>query len=90
MCMHVYLVQCMDHGLLIIYVGSEGIKRFPEKEISDRECHAMDGRPDGSQGHEEPVHLIGVAKQPEEREWLLISTSCCDGAPPVIRVIMLR
>lgn len=56
----------MDHSLLIIYVGSEGIERFSEKEVPDRECHAVDGRPEGSQGHEEPIHIIGVAKQPEE------------------------
>lgn len=61
-----YLIQCMDHSLLIIYVGSEGIERFSEKEVPDRECHAVDGRPEGSQGHEEPIHIIGVAKQPEE------------------------
>lgn len=83
----------MDHSLLIIYVGSEGIERFSEKEVPDRECHAVDGRPEGSQGHEEPIHIIGVAKQPEEWEWLLVNFSfwrrwAC--ASSFVRIIMLR
>uniref|UniRef100_A0A0E0QEF8 Uncharacterized protein n=1 Tax=Oryza rufipogon TaxID=4529 RepID=A0A0E0QEF8_ORYRU len=48
------------------------IKCFPKKEISDRECHAMNYRSNSSQGHEEPVYRIGVAKQPEEWKWLLV------------------
>uniref|UniRef100_A0A0D3GWF1 DUF4042 domain-containing protein n=1 Tax=Oryza barthii TaxID=65489 RepID=A0A0D3GWF1_9ORYZ len=62
----------MDHALLIIYVGSISIKCFPKKEISDGECHAMNYRSNSSQGHEEPVYRIGVAKQPEEWKWLLV------------------
>jgi hypothetical protein len=56
----------MDHALRIIYVGSKGIKCLSKKEISNWECHAMDDKPNGSQGHEEPIYCVGIAKQLKE------------------------